>query len=54
MKKIGDRKDGKLIRDIDCMHYCMPLMWPDRTTCEAYMSFKINLQNAEAYIKAKK
>ncbi len=53
MKKFGDRKDGKLIRDIDCMHYCMPLMWPDRTTCEAYMSFKINLQNAEAYIKAK-
>ena len=53
MKKFGDRKDGKLIRDIDCMHYCMPLMWPDRTTCEAYMSFKINLQNAEAYIKTK-
>lgn len=53
MKKFSDRKDGKLIRDIDCMHYCMPLMWPDRTTCEAYMSFKINLQNAEAYIKTK-
>ena len=51
MRRWGDRRDGKLIRDIDSMHYIMPLMYPNRCDNEAYMTIKINLENTERFIK---
>lgn len=49
----GDRRDGKLIRDLDSMHYIMPLMYPNRCDNEAYITMDIDLEKTEAYIKAK-
>lgn len=42
-----DRRDGKLIRDIDGMHYAMPLMYPNRCDNEAFLSMEIDLENPE-------
>ena len=49
-KKFGDRKDGKLLRDIDSMHYIMPLMYPNRSDNEAFMHIRIDLTNAEKFL----
>ncbi len=52
-RKFGDRKDGKLLKDIDSMHYIMPLMYPNRCDNEACMNFTIDLTNAKAYLEKK-
>lgn len=50
-RKLGDRRDGTLIRDLDSMHYIMPLMYPNRCDNEACMRITINLAKTEEYIK---
>ena len=50
-KRWGDRVDGRVIRDIDSMHYFMPLMYPNRCDNEAYMRININIEKTEEYIK---
>ena len=52
-KKFGDRQDGELLRDIDSMHYIMPLMYPNRCDNEAFMHIRIDLTNAEKYLEKK-
>lgn len=52
-KKWGDRKDGKLLRKIDSMHYFMPLMYPNRCDNEACMNFQVDLTKAEEYLAMK-
>ncbi len=52
-RRFGDRKDGKLLRDIDSMHYIMPLMYPNRCDNEAFMHLRIDLTKAEAYLEKK-
>lgn len=52
-RKWGDRKDGKLLRKIDSMHYIMPLMYPNRCDNEANMNFTIDLTKANDYLKKK-
>jgi len=52
-RKWGDRKDGKLLRKIDSMHYIMPLMYPNRCDNEASMNFTIDLTKANEYLKNK-
>lgn len=52
-KKLGDRKDAVLVRDIDSMHYIMPLLLPNRTDNEAFMHIRVDLTNAEAYLAKK-
>lgn len=49
-RRWGDRRDGTLLRDIDAMHYVMPLMYPNRCDNEAYISMSVDLENAEDYI----
>ena len=49
-RRWGDRRDGKVIRDIDSMHYIMPLMYPNRCDNEAFMTLHINLEKTEEYI----
>ena len=53
-KKWGDRRDGKLLRDIDSMHYIMPLIFPNRCDNEAFLSETIDLTNALAYLEKKR
>lgn len=50
-RRWGDRRDGTLIRDIDAMHYVMPLMYPNRCDNEAFMTLHINLDKTEEYLK---
>ncbi|MBP5282669.1 MAG: 2-oxo acid dehydrogenase subunit E2 [Lachnospiraceae bacterium] len=51
LRRWGDRRDGKLIRDIDAMHYFMPLMYPNRCDNEAFMTMRINLEKTEEYLQ---
>lgn len=50
-RKIGDRRDGAQLRDIDAMHYIMPLMYPNRCDNEAYMKLAVDISGTEEYIR---
>ena len=52
-KKFGDRKDGTLIRNLDSMHFIMPLIYPNRCDNEAFISERIDLTNINAYLDKK-
>jgi len=52
-RKLGDRKDGTLLRDLDSMHYIMPLMYPNRCDNEAFMHLRVDLTKAEEYLAKK-
>lgn len=53
MRKWGERRDGKLLKDIDSMHFIMPLMYPNRCDNEAFISEQIDLTNLMAYLEKK-
>ncbi len=52
-KRFGDRKDATLIRDLDSMHFIMPLIYPNRCDNEAFISERIDLTNLNAYLEKK-
>ncbi len=52
-KKWGDRRDGTLLRDIDSMHFIMPMIYPNRCDNEAFISERIDLTNINAYLARK-
>lgn len=50
---LGDRKDGKLVKDIDGMHFICPIIYPNRCDNEAFISETIDLTNIDKYLKKK-
>lgn len=52
-RKWGDRRDGTLLKDIDSMHFIMPIIYPNRCDNEAFISEKIDLSNINAYLQKK-
>lgn len=50
---IGDRKDGKLIRDLDSLHYITGIIYPNRCDNEAFISERIDLTNLDKYLQDK-
>ncbi len=52
-RRLGDRKDGRLLRELDAMHFIVPQIYPNRCDNEAYISEKIDLTNVNAYLAAK-
>ena len=52
-RKFGDRKDGALLRNIDPMHFIVPLLYPNRCDNEAFISERIDLTNLNEYLKNK-
>lgn len=52
-RRFGDRKDGRLIRETDAMHFLMPLIYPNRCDNEAFISERINLTNINKYLEEK-
>ena len=52
-RRLGDRKDGRLIRDIDRMHFIMPIIYPNRCDNEAFISERIDLTAAERFLEEK-
>ena len=53
VKKFGDRRDGIRLKKISSMHAIMPLMYPNRCDNEAFISERIDLTNANAYLARK-
>ncbi len=51
MRRWGDRRDARKVRDVDAMHYIMPLMYPNRCDNEAHMTMDIDLDLLEGFIK---
>ena len=52
-RRLGDRKDGRLLRELDAMHFIVPLIYPNRCDNEAYISERIELTNLNAYLAKK-
>ena len=52
-RKLGDRRDGTLLRDLDSMHFIMPMIYPNRCDNEAFLSERIDLTNANKYLEQK-
>ena len=53
MRKAGDRKDGVLLRDLDSMHFIVPIIYPNRCDNEAFISERIDLTALDAYLEKK-
>ena len=51
--RLGDRKDGTLIRDLDSLHFITGIIYPNRCDNEAYISERIDLTNIYAYLEKK-
>ena len=41
-KRRGDRKDGRLMRELDSLHYVTGILYPNRCDNEAYISQRID------------
>lgn len=52
-KKPGDRKDGRLIRELDSLHYVTGILYPNRCDNEAFISERIDLTNITKYLEEK-
>lgn len=52
-RKFGDRRDGKLLRDVDAMHFIMPIIYPNRSDNEAFISERIDLTRINEYLEKK-
>lgn len=52
-RRIGDRKDGKLLRDLDSLHFITGILYPNRCDNEAYISQRVDLTPIKAYIAKK-
>ena len=50
-RRMGDRKDAKLVRKLDGMHLIVPLIHPNRCDNEAFVSERIDLTNVNAYLE---
>ena len=50
---IGDRRDGKLVRNVDGMHFICPIIYPRRCDNEAFISEIVDLTNIDKYLKKK-
>ena len=52
-RRLGDRKDGQLIRELDAMHFVMGVVYPSRPDNEAFISERIDLEPIKEYIAKK-
>lgn len=49
-RRLGDRKDGKLIRELDPMHVITPILYPNRCDNEAYFLERFEMAPIRAYL----
>lgn len=52
-KRRGDRKDGRLLRELDSLHFITGIIYPNRCDNEAYVSERIDLTAMNAYLAKK-
>ena len=52
-RRFGDRRDAKLLRDTDALHFIMGIIYPNRADNEAYIAERVNLEPIKAYLAEK-
>ena len=52
-RRIGDRRDGKLLRELDSLHFITGIIYPNRCDNEAYISERVDLTAINAYLARK-
>ena len=52
-KRWGDRRDGRLMRDIDPMHAIIPYVYPNRTDNEAFIQESVEMEPIFRYVDKK-
>ena len=52
-KRRGDRKDGRLLRELDSLHFITGVIYPNRCDNEAYISVKVDLTAMNEYLAKK-
>ncbi|MCR4692956.1 MAG: 2-oxo acid dehydrogenase subunit E2, partial [Firmicutes bacterium] len=52
-RRLGDRRDGVLLKNLDAMHFIMPVIFPNRCDNEAFVSERIDLTNLSKYLEKK-
>ena len=49
-KRRGDRKDGRLLRELDSLHFITGIIYPNRCDNEAYISLRVDLTDMNEYL----
>ena len=49
----GDRKDGRLMRELDSLHYITGIIYPNRCDNEAFLPLKIDYTKTDEFIRRK-
>ena len=52
-KRWGDRRDGRLMRDIDPMHAIVPYVYPNRADNEAFIQESVEMEPIFRYVDKK-
>lgn len=52
-RKLGDRRDGRWLKEEDGLHTIMPYLYPNRTDNEAFIQETIDLEQINKYIEKK-
>ena len=52
-RRHGDRRDGALLRDLDAMHFIMPVIYPNRCDNEAFISERIDMRPLSQWLEKK-
>ena len=52
-RRIGDRRDGKLLRELDSLHFITGIIYPNRCDNEAYISERVDLTAINTYLARK-
>lgn len=52
-RRLGDRKDGRLLRELDSMHFITAIIYPNRADNEAYIGERIDLTKIKEYLEKK-
>ena len=49
-RRRGDRRDGRLLRELDSLHFITGIIYPNRCDNEAYISERIDLTPVKEYM----
>lgn len=52
-RRPGDRRDGKLLRDLDSLHFITGVIYPNRCDNEAFVGEVIDITNINKYLEEK-
>ena len=52
-RRRGDRRDGRLLRELESLHFITGIIYPNRCDNEAYISERIDLTAINAYLAEK-